>query len=49
MILTPFYMYNAVFDGSAQITAQLLKLLMDRGVERGYFLELAELLFIANS
>ena len=40
-LYSPFYADNAVFDGSARRSAQLLKLLMKRGPDRGYFPELA--------
>ena len=30
-LLSPFYAYDAAFDGSVQRSAQLLKLLMKRG------------------
>ena len=34
-LLSPFYTDDAAFDGSAQNIAQLLKLLMKRGTDRG--------------
>ena len=34
-ILTPFYVVNAEFDGSARRSAQLLKLILERGADRG--------------
>ena len=34
-ILSPFYADNAAFDGLAQRSAQLLKLLMKMGSDRG--------------
>ena len=36
-LLSPFYADGAVFDGSARHSAQLLKLLLKRGPDRGYF------------
>ena len=36
-IFSPFYAYDAVFYGSERRIAQLLKLLMKRGPDRGYF------------
>ena len=36
-LLFPFYADDAAFDGSARRSAQLLKLLMRRGTDRGYF------------
>ena len=41
-LLFPFYADNAAFNGSAQCRAQLLELLMRRGVDRGYFPEPAK-------
>ena len=34
-ILSPFYADDAAFDGSARRSAQLLKMLMERGPDRG--------------
>ena len=34
-LLSPFYADNAAFDGLARRSAQLLKLLMKRGTDRG--------------
>ena len=48
-ILSPFYAYHAAFDGSARCIAQLLKLLMKRGTDRGYFPEPYKSLFIADN
>ena len=48
-ILTTFYADEAAFDGSAQSSAQLLKLILERGVDRGYFTKSANSLFIADS
>ena len=48
-LLFPFYADDAAFDGSAQQSAQLLKLLMKRGPDRGYFPELAKSLFILDT
>ena len=45
-ILSSFYADDTAFDGSARRSAQLLKLLMRRGPEWGYFLEPAKSLFI---
>ena len=39
-LLSPFYADDAVCDGSAQQSAQLLKLLMERGPDRGYLPDL---------
>ena len=37
----PFYANDAEFDGLAQRSAHILKLLMKRGPDRGYFPETA--------
>ena len=44
-----FYADDAAFDGLVQHSAQLLKLLMKRGTNQGYFLELAKSLFILDT
>ena len=36
-LLSPFYADDASFDGSARRSVQILKLLMKRGADRGYF------------
>ena len=36
-LLSPFYADDAVFEGSAQQSAQSLKFLVKRGPDRGYF------------
>ena len=48
-LLSPFYADDAAFDGSTRRSAQLLKLLMKRGPERGYFPEPAKSLFILDT
>ena len=48
-LLSPFYADDAVFDGSAPRSAQLLKLLMKRGPDRGYFPDPAKSLFISDT
>ena len=48
MIINPFYVDDAAFYGLAQRSAQLLKLLMDRGPYHRYFSELSNLLFVAD-
>ena len=48
-LLCLFYAGDAAFDGSAQRSAQLLKLLMRRGTDREYFPELAKSLFISDT
>ena len=47
-LLSPFYADDAAFDGSAQPSAQLLKMLTKRGPDRGYFPEPAKSLFISE-
>ena len=46
--LSIFYADDAVFDGSAQQSAHLLKPSMKRGPDRGYFPESAKSLFILD-
>ena len=48
-LLYPFYVNDVVFDGSAQRSAQLPKLLMQRGMDRGYFPKTANSLFISDT
>ena len=48
-LLSPFYDYDAVFDGLERCIAQLLKLLMKRGPYQGYFPETAKSLFISDT
>ena len=48
-LLSPFYADDAAFDGLARHSAQLLKLLMKRGMDRGYFPEPAQSLFILDT
>ena len=48
-LLLPFYADDEAFDGSARRSAQLLKLLMKRGTDRGYFPEPAKYLFILDT
>ena len=45
-LLSPFYADDAGFEGSARFSAQLLKLLMKRETDRGYFPKPAKSLFI---
>ena len=46
-LLSPFYANDAAFDGSAQRSAQLLKMLMRRGPDRVYFPKSAKSHFIS--
>ena len=48
-LLSPFYADDAVFDGLVCRSAQLLKLLMKRGPDWGYFPETAKSLFILDN
>ena len=48
-ILSHFYADDAAFEGLARQSAQLLKLLMKRSPDRGYFLEADKSLFISNT
>ena len=48
-LLSPFYADDVAFDGSAQRSAQLLKLLMKRRPDRGYFPEPDKSLFISDT
>ena len=48
-ILSPFYADYTAFDGSVRRSAQLLKLLMKRGPEQGYFPEPAKSLLISDT
>ena len=48
-LFSPFYADDAYFDGSARRSAQLLKLLAKRGLDRGYFAEPAKSLFISDT
>ena len=47
--LSPFYEDDATLDGLAQRIAQLLKVLMKRGVDRGYFHYPDKSLFISDT
>ena len=48
-ILSPFDADNALFDDLARRSAQLLKLLMKRGPDRGYFPEPTKSSFISDT
>ena len=48
-LLSPFYADDAAFDGSAQRSTQLLKLLMRRGPDRGYIPKPAKSLLISDT
>ena len=48
-LLSPFYADAAEFDGLVQLSEQLLKLLMERGPDRGYLPKTAKSLFISDT
>ena len=48
-LLSPFYIDDAAFGGSARRSAHLLKLFIERGADRGYLPNPSKLLFIANT
>ena len=48
-LLSPFYADDAAFGGSVRQSAQILKLLMKRGPDRGYFPEPDNSLFISDT
>ena len=48
-LLSPFYVDDAAFNGRARRSAQLLKMLMKRGLDRRYFPERAKSLFISDT
>ena len=48
-LLSPFYANDAMFDGSERRSMAQLRLLMDQGPDRGYFLKPAKSLFISDN
>ena len=48
-LLSPLFVDDAAFNGSARIIDQLSKLLMERELDQRYFPEPAKLLFIADT
>ena len=48
-LISPFYADNTAFDGLARRSAQLLKLLIKRGPDRGDFPDPAMSLFILDN
>ena len=48
-LLSPFYVDDAAFDGSARRSAQLLKLLMKRGPDRRYFPDPSKSIFVLDT
>ena len=49
VILSPFYEDDAAIDSLARCSAQLLNLLMKRGMDQGYLTKTAKYLFISES
>ena len=47
-LLGPFYVDDAAFDGPAERSARLRTLLLNKGLMRVYFPELAKSLFICD-
>ena len=48
-LLAPLYAHDAAFNGTAYRSARLLKLILERGLARGYFPVLEKSLFICDS
>ena len=48
-MIYPFYVDDSEFDSSAQRSAQLLNMLMERGLDQGYFTESDKSLFILDT
>ena len=48
-LLTPFYAHDAAFDGSERWSDHILKLLLERGSDRGYLPDPDKSLFIEYS
>ena len=49
VLLSPLYVNDAAFDGLSQRSAQLLRILMKRGPDQGYFPNPAKSLFISDT
>ena len=47
-LFTPFYTDNAEFYGSARKIAQLIKLILEQGMDQGYLPEPSKSLFISD-
>ena len=47
-LVTPFHADDEVFDGSEMISSHLMKMLLERGPDQGYFSEPPKSLFIEN-
>ena len=48
-LMYPFYVDDGVFDGSTRRSVAQLRLLMERGLDRGYFPKPVKLLFISDN
>ena len=48
-LMSPFQADDAVFDGSERQSAAKMRLLMDRGPDRGYFPEMSKSIFITDN
>ena len=48
-LIAPFYTYDALFDGPVDRSSRLMTLILEQGLERGYFIEPARSLFIYYS
>ena len=48
-LLSPFYADYAAFDGSARRSAQLLKLLIKMGPDRGYLPDMYKSIFVSDT
>ena len=48
-LISPFYADDAAFDGLVRRSTQLLKMLMKRGPDRGYFTKQAKSVFTADT
>ena len=48
-MLSPFYADDAAFNGLACLSVQILKLLMKRGVDRGYLPAPTKSIFISDT
>ena len=47
-LLSSFYVNGAVFDGLVRRSAEQLRLLIEQGLDRGYFSDLSKSLFMAD-
>ena len=49
VLLSPFYADDEAFNSSTRRSAQLLKMLIERGPDQGYLPKLAKSLFISDT